>query len=233
MITKFVTSLSVNRLDRQHKCLSSWKRFNLPIHAVATENQVEQLQSLFPEVDDWTVTPERPNAWERPYLVRITDHIQLASEAAILLINSDIEIRDTQQQFDREWNAPSEDVLICGVRYEHKPKSHRKELNPYGIDAFRITPPMVKHFEQSEDFGYTIGVPGWDYWLPWTLHLASFAVHRADSLLMHEIHDMGYPPEAVKIAYRLLEEEFRMPGKALSLSIQWLTDRMGLVRTRR
>jgi hypothetical protein len=238
MITKFVTSLSLNRQPRQHKCLASWHRLGLPIHAIATENQVEQLQSIFAEVDEWSVRPEQPNPWDRPYLVRITDHIQIARESPILLINSDIEIRDTQQEFDEQWHKPDADTLICGVRWEHKPKSVKKELNPYGIDAFRITPAMVKHFDfisdhSADEHEYVIGVPGWDYWLPWTLHLEGFAVRRAESKLMHEIHDMGYPPEAIKIAYRVLEEEFRMPGKALSLSIQWLTGRMGMIRASR
>jgi hypothetical protein len=230
MITKLVTSLSLNRQDRQHKCLASWRRFGLPIHAVATENQAEQLMQAFPEVDDWHITLEQPNAWDRPYLVRIADHVALASESPILLINSDIEIRDKYQSLVEQWMQDDSDTLVCGVRWEHKKGSLKRELNPYGIDAFRILPSMVGHLE---DAGFPIGLPGWDYWLPWELHLRGFKVRTADSQFMHETHEMGYSKEAVQTAYRLLEERYRMPGKALSLSIQWLTGRMGMIRAAR
>jgi hypothetical protein len=226
MITKIVTSLSLHRTDRQRFCLASWQRLGLPIVAVQCQSQVDKLRAIHGDlIDDFIVLPERPNAWHRPYLARVADHIKQTADGTILLINSDIEIRDTPEQFASQWCGDDANTLICGVRLDHPPGKYKPTMHPYGIDAFRITPAMA---EALPDDGFVIGSPGWDYWLPWRMSQAGYRVRAAKSQLMHETHQMGYGREAVDIAHDMMLDRFNVPPHLLTLWIQWATDRVGM-----
>lgn len=226
MIAKIVTSLSLHRSDRQRFCIASWRRLGLPIVAVQCQGQVDELRAIHGDlIDDFIVMPEQPNAWGRPHLARVADHIRQTADGPILLINSDIEIRDTPEQFADQWMADNTDTLICGVRLDHPPGKYKATMHQYGIDAFRITPAMAEEFL---DDGFVIGSPGWDYWLPWRLSQAGYRVRAAKSQLMHETHKMGYGRDAVDIAHGLMLNRFNVPPNILTLWIQWATDRVGM-----
>ena len=227
MITKIVTSFSIHRQQRQQACLDSWRKLDLPIVAVQTAGQIDQLSQMFAGVEFVSV-PERDNAWGRPYLAHIFDHCKQATDETILLINSDILVADQPADFAKQWMTDDADTLVCGVRYEHpRGKSWRRQLNPLGIDAFRITPAMASVLP---DAGFPIGLPGWDYWLTWELHQQEYKIRRADSQLLHETHDMGYQKDAVATAYELLWNRYRIPRQLLSQCIQHITDRKGMRR---
>jgi hypothetical protein len=226
VITKIVTSFSLNRVDRQRFCIASWKKYGLPIIAVQCDTQIEQLKGIFGDmVDGFTVLPAKENAWDRPHLARVADHIKHTADGPILLINSDIEIRDTPKQFFDQWMGDDADTLICGVRLDHPFGNYKNTKHPYGIDAFRITPEMAK---AVRDDGFVIGSPGWDYWLPWQLSQAGFRVRAANSQLMHEIHAMNYGQADVEIAHSIMEKQFYIPPHILTIWIQWVTDRVGM-----
>ena len=226
MITKIVTSFGLNRIDRQRFCVASWRKLGLPIVAVQCDEQVEQLRAIFGDlVDSFTSLPSQPNAWNRPHLARVANHAKQTQDGPILLINSDIEIRDTPEQFAREWLRDDPDTLICGVRRDHRHGSYTNAIHPYGIDAFRITPAMA---EKLTDCGFVIGSPGWDYWLPWELWLAGFNVRAAESQFMHEVHNLGYADADVDIAHDLIFKRFRMPPHVMTVWIQWATNRRGM-----
>jgi hypothetical protein len=226
MIAKIVTSFSLHRFERQSFCVRSWQRLGLPIIAVQCDTQIDQLSEMFAGLGvEWTTMPARPNAWFRPHLARVADHIKHTADGPILLINSDIEIRDTQQQFADQWCGDDADTLICGVRLDHPRGSYRSSMHPYGIDAFRITPAMA---ETLPDDGLVIGSPGWDYWLPWRISQLGYKVRAAKSQLMHETHEMGYGRDAVDIAHQMMLDRFGVPPHLLTLWIQWATDRVGM-----
>jgi hypothetical protein len=226
MITKIVTSFGLNRIDRQRFCVASWRKLGLPIVAVQCDEQVEQLRAIFGDlVDSFTSLPSQPNAWNRPHLARVANHAKQTQDGPILLINSDIEIRDTPEQFADQWMSEDADTLICGVRLDHPHGSYRSTMHPYGIDAFRIMPSMA---ESLPDDGFVIGSPGWDYWLPWRIAQLGYKVRAAKSQLMHEIHEMGYGRDAVDIAHQMMLDRFGVPPHILTLWVQWATDRVGM-----
>jgi hypothetical protein len=226
MIAKIVTSFSLHRFERQAFCVRSWQRLGLPIVAVQCDTQINQLSEMFAGMGiQWTTIPSRPNAWDRPHLARVADHIKHTADGPILLINSDIEIRDTAEQFASQWCGDDADTLICGVRLDHPRGSYRSAMHPYGIDAFRITPAMS---ETLPDDGFVIGSPGWDYWLPWRIAQLGYKVRAAKSQFMHETHQMGYGRDAVDIAHQMMLDRFGVPPHILTLWIQWATDRVGM-----
>ena len=226
MITKIVTSFSLHRFERQAFCVRSWQRLGLPIVAVQCDTQIDQLSNMFAGLGvEWTTIPARPNAWNRPHLARVADHIKHTADGPILLINSDIEIRDTPEQFADQWMGDDADTLICGVRLDHPHGKYKTAMHPYGIDAFRITPAMS---ETLPDDGFVIGSPGWDYWLPWRVSQCGYKVRAARSQFMHETHEMGYGRDAVDIAHQMMLDRFGVPPHILTLWIQWATDRVGM-----
>jgi hypothetical protein len=226
MITKIVTSFGLNRIDRQRCCVASWRKLGLPIIAVQCDEQVEQLRAIFGDlVDSFTSLPSQPNAWGRPHLARVANHAKQTQDGPILLINSDIEIRDAPEQFAAEWMGGDADTLICGIRRDHHHGTYHSVIHPYGIDAFRITPAMA---ESIPDDGFVIGSPGWDYWLPWRMSQNGYKIRAAKSQLMHEIHDMGYDRQAVEIAHGMMLDRFNVPPNIMTLWIQWATDRVGM-----
>jgi hypothetical protein len=228
---KFVTSLSLGRIDRQKFCLRSWQKYGLPICSVQCDTQIDELSKIFGEFEiDWTVIPAKPNPWNRPHLARVADHIKHTADGPILLINSDIEIKDQPADFARRWVDTDTESLLCGIRYDHPHGNYKSTVHPYGIDAFRITPAMA---EAVTDDGFVIGSPGWDYWLPWRLNQAGFDVRREPSLFMHEIHEMGYGKDAVDISHAMMEDRFRVPPTVLTQWIQWATDRVGMKHPKR
>lgn len=230
MITKIVTSFGLNRIDRQRFCVASWRRLGLPIVAVQCDEQVEQLRAIFGDlVDSFTSLPAQPNAWGRPHLARVANHAKQTQDGPILLINSDIEIRDTPEQFAAEWMTDDANTLVCGIRRDHRHGSYTNAIHPYGIDAFRITPAMA---EKLTDCGFVIGSPGWDYWLPWELWQAGFNVRAAKSQFMHEVHNLGYADADVAIAQKLIFDRFRMPATVMTVWIQWATNRRGMKHTK-
>jgi hypothetical protein len=226
MITKIVTSFSLHRFERQSFCVRSWQRLGLPIVAVQCDTQINQLSEMFAGLGiKWTTMPAKPNAWDRPHLARVADHIKHTADGPILLINSDIEIRDTPEQFAAQWLGDDADTLICGVRLDHPRGSYRSTMHTYGIDAFRITPAMA---DSLPDDGFVIGSPGWDYWLPWRISQLGYKIRAAKSQFMHETHEMGYGRDAVDIAHQMMLDRFGVPPHLLTLWIQWATDRVGM-----
>jgi hypothetical protein len=226
MITKIVTSFSLHRFERQQFCVRSWQRLGLPIVAVQCDTQIHELSKMFAGMGvEWTTIPARTNAWDRPHLARVADHIKHTADGPILLINSDIEIRDTPEQFADQWMGDDADTLICGVRLDHPFGKYKTAMHPYGIDAFRITPAMA---ELLPDDGFVIGSPGWDYWLPWRVSQNGYKIRAAKSQFMHELHQMGYGRDAVDIAHQMMLDRFGVPPHILTLWIQWATDRVGM-----
>lgn len=198
--------------------MATWQRFGLPILGVQTEGEVDHISSLFSGVDFMAV-PSKSNTWDRPHLPRVTDMLAVCSET-ILLINSDIAIDDTLEQFAREWMNDDATTLVCGVR--HDVDGDISILNPYGIDAFRITPEMASGLV---DLGFVIGAPGWDYWLPWELWNQGFGIRAAESSLAHEVHDIGYARNAVAVAQSMLVTRYGGHRRDFTEFVQRMTGR--------
>lgn len=221
----FVTSLSPRRIDRQQFCIDSWRAYGLPIVAVQTAGESEQLAPHFAGVE-FREVDAKPNVFDKPYLPRIYDMLAVVDFDCIL-INSDIQIKDTYRLFQAEWLSQPPESIVVGVRQDYSP-GRRPVTTPYGVDAFRITPLMARALR---DDGFVIGMPGWDYWLPWLIWNSGFFGQRAKSTLLHHLHPMGWDDETDgERGRKMLADTFRLPPYIFTVFIQWLTHREGLKR---
>lgn len=164
----------------------------------------------------------------KPQMPRLSALLSVDCCDPFLLINSDIEILGTRDQFEGAWK-PEPKVLKVGVRYDTS--GHEVTLNPYGIDAFLILPEMLSHL--SDDLGFCIGFPGWDYWLPYQMHLSGYKTRRAESILHHEVHDVGYPRSAIAQAQAMLSGAYKVHRRVFTEFVQRETGRQHLTRKKR
>jgi hypothetical protein len=223
----FVTSLSPHRIERQQYCIETWRKQCLPIVAVQSVGESENLRNHFEGIEFIEVEPKE-NVYGKPHLPRIFDMIRLTGFDCIFL-NSDISIKDTGPQFRGQWIRRSDSELIIGIRKDYLHVGGKKTLTPYGIDAFRISPSMQNAIQ---DEGFVIGMPGWDYWLPWRINRAGFSICVAKSSLLHPLHEMGWNQEQCNSGRELLAKTLGANPDLLTEFIQRSTGRWGLSRSR-
>lgn len=221
---KIVTSFAPHRIERQQFCLQTWQKYDLPIVAVQSTGEAATLQEHFPGVE-FTETSIVGDNVGKPKCPRVSEMCKLATDEPILIVNSDISIKDDRGQFKNQWGEHSADELVVGIRKDYIDVGKRKYLNPWGVDAIKITPPMVKHLA---DIGFCIGFPGWDYWIPWELNSRGYRIRVAQSALLHPVHDLGYPQAAIATARRMLQDHYCMPHQCFSYFIQHATGRTGM-----
>lgn len=220
---KIVTSIGPNRIERQQKCIASWEAIGCSVTSVQSQGETALLQPLFPNVT-FTETNKVGDKFRRPKSVRVCELFKQAQRCNVLVLNSDIEIRSTKEDFDKRWANPEFDELKLGIRWDEDPITGNIELLKWGIDCFLITPRIAARID---DIGMTIGCPAWDYWLPITLHTQYNykIITNKQPELIHEIHEKNWSDKEYRIGVRLLSTACSMPSKDASLLIRKMTGR--------
>jgi hypothetical protein len=225
---KFLTSIGPSRTARQQKCIQSWIANGGNVTAVqarSDEPNLMMLENYFPDVE-FVFTDLVGDLFGKPYMPRIAAFFPFVTEPSIL-INSDIEVSGCKDgEFDRLWE-PVDGLFKVGVRWDHNSRKTRMLPQKWGLDAFLLTPEIVS---KTPDIGMTIGVPCWDYWLPW--HCVTqlgltvqpvFDMKRR--MLMHEWHQQNWSKEDHKRAMDVLEPVVGMAGAEMDKLIQVWTGR--------
>lgn len=187
-----VTSLSPRseRLERQAECLESWHNLGLSIVAVQPEDETKWLRQAFPFVD---FVPAHRTHPKRP-CVFIKDMAKVAADRQVpaLLINSDIEILAARESFVEAW-SPRKGELRAGVRWNYSTGVSDAEVEPSGIDVFLLTPEMA---EALPDLQLAIGIPFWDYWVPYHFRSLGYDIHLDRSpCFFHRRHKLNWSRE--------------------------------------
>jgi len=227
---KIVTSFSPNRIERQQYCVSTWAKYGLPIVAVQTTGEAAQMQEHYPGVT-FVETDKTGIAHSRPRCPTIAAMCAQATDEDILLINSDISVKDTGAQFRHAWMRDRGRRLVVGIRKDFDRVGGEKWLNPYGIDAYRITPEMAGVVLAEEDrlgLGFAIGCPGWDYWIAWLLWYHGHTIEVAKSSLLHPIHEWNWTKEQHAHALEMLIKHYRLTPHMWTCFAQEATGRRGM-----
>ena len=218
----FVSSFAPTRVERQQICLESWLDHTDKVIGVQSPGETAILQPLFPDVI-FIETDQVGDIFGRPKNVRTSAMIAMATAIPVLLINSDIEVRQSVQEFAFQWSVPAAKILKVGIRTDHHPQTKEERVFKWGIDAFLLTPPMVPLLP---DIGMTMGCPGWDYWIPYQLHQYGYRVKTIkDPTLIHELHPRNWSSESHELANVLLESNYSVHRKEIVRHIQRVTHR--------
>lgn len=207
-----VTSFSPTRLEAQHKALETWEKYNVPI--VAVQCHGEDYAKDFTDNIMW-VNPNKHWSKETPCLI---DIFKLVTKPTIL-INSDIQLE--LDSLD-DW-VPQPNTLRIGLRTDYHPKY--VQLNKYGIDVYLLTPEIVSHLTNSV---WALGIPGWDYWVLWSMVQQDYMIDVVKEGMLHEAHEEQWNKDDYRRCSKLLEWEFDIPVQDISDGIQQLTDRTHL-----
>lgn len=210
---QIVTSFSPNRIDRQQYCLATWQKYGVPIVAVQGRDELDRMSPHFSGVS-WAVCDECPP--------KITTLAAQATDSPILLVNSDISIKNTRDDFFCDWSPQPDRILKVGIRHDRQANGHKK-LNRYGIDAFLITPTMAK---ELPELGFRIGQPAWDYWFVFHFHAIGYAIATKKSHgLIHAVHDRNWSDENHAAGIEILSRHYGINKSGLTRTIQRITKR--------
>ena len=219
---KFITSISPKRIKRQRYCINSWIKHGNVV-AIQAEHEIQELQPQFPQVQFIACSQIEEDSSR----VNICAMIK---QGPGLLINSDIKIESTQEEFNIDWE-PKPKQFNVGVRYDFDGPGEPKTLNKYGIDAFLITEEIINAIE---DHGFVIGIPVWDYWIIWHMITKGFKIKTKRSPgLLHLNHPMGWPMSDMPKGMEIMKRDYGIGQKTLNLVIGDITDRLNVITNSR
>lgn len=209
---KFLTSLSPKRIERQQLCLDTWKQFG-EITAVQTEHDRAILEPQFPGVNFVTTDLTGAGAYGLPNRPRIK---AIVDQGPGLLINSDIKITSTEEEFKEDWTPKSKQFNV-GVRWDFDGPKTPKTINKCGVDAFLITEEVMRLLP---DVGFLIGVPMWDYWIIWHMMTERFRIQsKVSQGLLHLKHEINWTNEDMERGKAIMHAEYGLDPQRYFLHV--------------
>ena len=190
-----VTSLAVDRVERQTVCLESWRRAGLRIVAVQSAAEIEQLRDVHAGVQ-WIECEESPP------LIHDLASVAIQLERTVMLINSDIEIRG-EQRLIRDAIAAG---TMIGIRHNYDSQWWLSKPEEWGVDVFSFTPETAAGLPRLP---LRIGKPMWDYW---ALHFLRGRPQQwiREPLFFHQSHGLRWDQTQWLDGYRVFTEHYRL-----------------------
>jgi FkbM family methyltransferase len=184
-----LTSLSPDprRKAVQQACIDSWRAAGLQVVTFNHDSERERLACYGVEI-----VPVKSTAIQTfgRHYVPIHSMLDWAAwrNLAVLLINSDIELRLKPHEMNRlRWL--SDDGLCYFIRHNWEARD-RPVRELYGIDAFLLHGRNARGFPPSF---LSMGQPWWDYWLPHTFVKWGLPVYAVEwSAAWHQKHDVQW-----------------------------------------
>lgn len=224
MAIKLVTSLSPKRIERQQECLESWRKYDVEILAIQGEPEIEKIQSLFPDVN-MISTGNVSRTWSKTTNPNMIELIKQTEHSDIVLINSDIKLNYPDGVFEKVWGAGPPDRVDCAIRYNIGTK---KRFEKCGIDVFKLPQGTIERLAGIKSF-FFIGLPGWDYWLPYSICAMrgmKLATHFHISV-EHEDHQDRWHSDDTKKSYALMQRSCKKPVNTIRRWVKSQTRRLG------
>lgn len=196
-----VTSLSLLPKHRevQDECLDSWRRFGLQVVSCNTQQEVEQLKTLY-DVEFKVVGASSSYDRATP---RIYDIMNSVTDNPILLINSDISIYG-DQRFILDCVERRESII--GLRNNYHATIADSKVEPWGIDAFLLYPDQVSTFP---DLDFAIGQTMWDYWVPYHLQKGNAKLRWVgEPFFFHKAHPVHWKKESTSIGRQMISSHY-------------------------
>lgn len=180
-----VTSLAPHRLDRQSICLDSWINAGLDVVSVNSQTEIESMATDYPQVTKWI-----PAEFVRTPRINSLLDVAVTEDSPILLINADIEMYGDQK---RLIDLVAARRAAVGVRHNYDSLHCDAKMELWGLDAFLVYPEQVSQFHRTE---FAIGVPMWDWWLPWELNrVGGESEWIAERFFFHKNHQQAWSEE--------------------------------------
>lgn len=204
---RIITSFGPRREERQLQCLQSWQRLGCDVVAVQTANEAEHVSKAFPGVE-MVITDKVGDVFGKPNHVRISALIDQCRQSPGLLLNSDIEIAGTVDELIEHWPHEKSEFRIC-VRWDKNPETGEMHLQKCGIDGFLVTPEIAA---KVPDYGFAIGTPAWDYWLPYhcVARLKKRLITHKSQNYIHVMHPQAWDKSEITTGLRIIQRNYHL-----------------------
>jgi len=229
----FVTSCGPKNIDRTQKCIDSWKKYGAEIYAVQLEEEAENIKKVYYDVNVISTAHRGSSIWSKK-TPNILELIKLTEYSDVIIINSDIEITYSLEDFYKETSLPNEKAFLCGIRYNKNKtpmtiSSRPSWWEPFGIDLFKIPKGSLDFFKDFNKIPFAIGMPGWDFWLPYFLYSKGFEFKniKMTTNLSHEYHSKSWDEEDLILTNILFKRVLNISIKEITEWIQEMTGRKG------
>jgi hypothetical protein len=186
-----ITSISPTHVngDIQQRCVSSWVAADIG-DVVTMNDPCEDIK-----VPSGCIRVDAPKSgkevFKAPY-VYITDMIDYARKNdydSVMLINSDIELRDQRKVIKEYLNLCSFGLVISN-RYDHSGNYIKGVRYFVGIDVFVVHKKFYHLFSEAP---FVMGQTWWDYWLPYRFAVNDLPIFNIKaSIFYHKEHHVQY-----------------------------------------
>lgn len=216
----FTSSFPPEDNETIKRCLSSWKKYTNNIILIQPPSEVEKVKLYYHGTEIIkTSTEPKSFAWSKPYCPNIMDFIQLTEYSDVVIINSDIYLNYSPEEWNSEWELKNNKSFICGIRTNYDEDSNIFAFEPYGLDIFKLPKGTFNYFKNLHS-EYLIGHPGWDYWLFYKLIEFGFdCEYKFNTKIIHKMHSLNWSETDSDYAKTLFDPVlFKKEKKELSLS---------------
>ena len=159
------TSIAQSGLDRQIKAIESWKELGFDVVSINCEEEIEILQSSFPDVKFVQAKRDARDLFGKPFIYfdDFLEYFKSVDTEICGIVNSDIFLAGDEGiiPFIR---SHAKDSLVYGSRIDVD-SLEVLDGNVYndGFDFFFFHKSLMHCFPKSD---FCIGQPWWDYWVP-------------------------------------------------------------------
>jgi GT2 family glycosyltransferase len=221
------TSIAPRGIEKQQRAVASWQAQGLRVLSLNTPEEIEALRVHFPQVEFIRVARDGRALAGKPYvyLDDVLAALEGCAESDVVgIINSDIVLR-AQDGFPAWLARQAHTGLVYASRVDIAAAEDADGcVYQRGFDGFFFPRAQIGRLPPSD---FMIGVPWWDYWLPFACLRAGLTLQRLDSrVAFHLAHPTNYSPEVLK---RFAQEFTTRCGDApfLHLYRQCLDQRFG------
>jgi len=192
-----VTSIAPRNIERQQACINTWQSLGFSVVSLNIQEEINQLQSLFPNVRFHAVCRDARTETERPlvYVEDIFMYLRGNGTKISGIINSDIYL-NVDAGFVSFIAKEAIDNMVFGSRMDIDSLEDYQDgvLYDKGFDYFFFDKNLLEHYPPEN---FCMGMPWWDYWIPLVLsekgipikllvspiayhvkHLMNFSEHR-------------------------------------------------------
>lgn len=193
----FLTSINPRNNDLANIC--SWAEIG-KVYSINTSDEIKALQPNYPNVEFVCEEFSKDNVkiYGRPY-VNISTFFKLGKSSLIVpedncvcIINSDIRIVYSKILFDEiQQRVATDNSFVFAKRFNYKNDLSDAVLEPWGIDAFFMNKQLLEVLPQHT--GFCMGLPGWDYWLPWLANRFGAKTFKVETPnFFHKTHALNW-----------------------------------------
>lgn len=174
----------------QLAAVKSWIDHGHDAISVNHSDEIAKLKPAYP-CDFMACYRTMEGTLKAPY-VPINAFIDIAKAKrypCIMLINSDIVLRDPEKVLDK-YEKLSEQGLILANRHDHNGDFNDPTLYPHGFDVFIVN---AKWYHLVPQTLFAMGQTWWDYWLPYRFIMQGVPLFGVkEPIFLHQRHPVQY-----------------------------------------